>query len=85
MAASYQAIQSWLEEAKATGARWLIVVCDTYDYEDYPVAIKPDEDFWAKFAEFNGNNMQRVMEVYDLEMDLKSQLDEQNAFHTPAR
>ena len=85
MAASYQQIESWVEEAKAEGARWLIVACDSYDYEDYPIAIRADEDFWKRFEEYNGVNMQRVMEVYDLEGELMAQLDEERAFHVPPR
>ena len=85
MAADMKAIQSWVEEAAAEGARWLIVACDTFDHEDYPVAVNPDEDFWEKYDHYNGKNMQRIMEVYDLEMDLSEQLKEFRAMHLPVK
>lgn len=85
MAATREEIQNWLIEAKQSGARWLIVVCDSYDYEDYPVAINPNEDFWKRYDEYDGRNMQRIMEVYDLNVDLKSQLSETRSNHCPPR
>lgn len=44
----------------------LVVVCDTFDHEDYPVYVKLGQDVRKVVAEYNGPNMQRVMEVYDL-------------------
>jgi hypothetical protein len=85
MATSKEEIGFWVRGAKASGARWLLIVCDTFDYEDYPVKIKAEENFWIRYKEYNMENMQRVMEVYDLEMDLKSQLAEKRAWHLPAR
>lgn len=67
-------IREWLERGKAQGATHMIVVCDTYDYEDYPVFVMPGEDVKAKHAEYNGQNMQRVMEVYSYARDLEEQL-----------
>jgi hypothetical protein len=52
----------------------MIVVCDTYDYEDYPVYVKPGEDACEKVKEYNGPNMQRVMEVYSLTSPKEPQL-----------
>lgn len=51
----------------------MIVVCDTYDYEDYPVYCSK-EDFKEKFMSHNGVNMQRIMEVYDLEEPKEKQM-----------
>ncbi len=59
----------------------MIVVCDTFDHEDYPVYVKPGEDVRKKYAEYDGPNMQRVMEVYALHLDLESQLNEHRAKH----
>ena len=50
------------------------MVCDTFDHEDYPVYVKPGEDVRAIYAQYNGPNMQRVMEVYNLLWDRDSQL-----------
>ena len=74
-------IRSWLQRAKSEGATHVIVVCDTYDHEDYPVEVKPGEDVRKKFDEYNGKNMQRVMEVYNLSLDIDKQLLEHRAFN----
>ena len=59
----------------------MIVVCDTFSYDDYPVYVEPTEDVRKKAAKFNGPNMQRVMEVYSLSMDMETQMLETRAFH----
>lgn len=59
----------------------MIVVCDTYDHDDYPVFVKPDENVKDKFNEYNQKDMQRVMEVYSLKKDKESQMNEHRAFH----
>lgn len=74
-------IRSWLQRAKAEGATHMIVVCDTYDHEDYPVSVQPGEDARKKYDEYNGKNMQRVMEVYNLSIDIEKQLLEHRAFN----
>ena len=44
MAATRNDIKRWLAEARAQGATHMIVVCDTYDWEDFPVYVRPEED-----------------------------------------
>ncbi len=67
-------IRSWLHEGKAQGATHVIIVCDTFDYEDYPVYVRPGQDIRTRMAEFDDRNMQRVMEVYSLRRDIEEQL-----------
>jgi len=74
-------IRAWLERGKKEGATHVIVVCDTFDYGDYPVMVMPGENANEKFEEYCKKEMQRVMEVYDLRMDIESQLKERRAFH----
>ncbi len=66
-------IRKWLERGKEEGATHVIVVCDTFDYEDYPVMVSPGEDVREKETEYS-DNMQKVMEVYNLNMDIEEQL-----------
>jgi len=75
MAATKEDIQRWIEEAKEENATHMIVVCDTYDYDDYPVNVLPGDDLKEKVAEYNGKNMQKIMEVYDLSADIDEQLN----------
>lgn len=65
MAASLQDIAEWFERGKQDGATHLIVVCDTFDHDDYPVYTS-EPHFWQQYDAYNGKNMQRIMEVYDL-------------------
>ena len=59
----------------------MLVVCDTFDWEDYPVYVTKDEDVRKKYDEYNGPNMQKVMEVYSYSHNLEDQLNEGRAFH----
>ncbi len=63
-------IKDWFDEAKKIGSSHMIVVCDTFSHEDYPIGvyspIKGDEECLKRYNEHNGPNMQRVMEVYDI-------------------
>jgi protoheme ferro-lyase len=66
---SQQDIKQWLEDAKRKNATHMIVVCDSFDYEDYPVLVLPGQDVRKVFDEYSGKAMQRVMEVYALHLD----------------
>lgn len=66
MAATYEEIKAWFDEGVQKKATHLIVVCDTYDYDDYPKYVMPGEDVKAKIAEVRGQNMTKIMEVYNL-------------------
>ena len=81
MAASREDIRGWLNRGKDNGATHVVVVCDTFDHDDYPVFVMPGQDARAVADEHNGKNMQRVMEVYNLSMDITEQMNEHRAFH----
>lgn len=81
MAASREDIRDWLRRGKGKGATHMVVVCDTFDHDDYPVFVMPGEDARKKADEYNGKNMQRVMEVYNLGMDIDTQMAEHRAFN----
>lgn len=71
MKTTLEEIKQWAEEGLNKKASYMIVVCDTYDYEDYPVYVMPEEDLEKKKEHYDGNNMQRIMEVYDLAKPIK--------------
>jgi hypothetical protein len=77
--------EQWFDRGIEEGARYLIVACDTFSYDDYPVFVKENENFYKKYDELDGKNMQKIMEVYDLKMDKETQLNEQRAHHQPLR
>lgn len=76
MATTVEDIRRWLENAPE-GTHHMLVVCDTFDYEDYPVYVKEGEDTTKVAAKYNGQNMQRLMEVYSLtgKHSIESQLN----------
>lgn len=79
MAATWEEIHEWLMRGKREGATHVIIVCDTFEWEDYPVYVKPDENAPAKVEEYRGKSMQKVMEVYNLALDIDAQLKEYKA------
>lgn len=81
MTARQQDIKNWLEVGKAKNATHLIVVCDTFDYDDYPVFVMPGEDVRKKEEECRRRDMQRVMEVYNIQKDWGPQLAEYRSFN----
>jgi hypothetical protein len=84
MAASKEDIRRWLQEgSKDPDCTHVIVACDTFDYEDYPVYVKKGEDVQERIKEYSGKNMQRVMEVYSLtgKYSIAEQMKEGRAFH----
>jgi hypothetical protein len=58
-------VTRWLSDGVAKGAAHMIVVCDTFSYEDYPVYVMPNETLGDMRSKYSVS-MQRVMEVYDL-------------------
>jgi hypothetical protein len=64
MATTIEDLKAWFEEGKAKKATHMIVVCDTFDYEDFPIYVRAGEDVGVELTKRNGQNMQKVMEVY---------------------
>ena len=80
MAASKLDIIGWFDRGVDQGATHMIVVCDTYDWEDYPVYVSPDQDVHKIEKGYRGN-MQKVMEVYKLSLDRDTQMRQHRAFN----
>lgn len=81
MAATRQDINRWFEQGLNEGATHMIVVCDTFDYEDYPVYVSPGSNAREVAAQLGSQSMQQVMEVYAMHLDKAAQLMEFRAFH----
>ena len=71
MAASALEISKWFAEGVQKGSRYMVVVCDTFDHDDYPVFCATADEARRKAAK--PGQMQRVMEVYDLAESWASQ------------
>lgn len=74
-------ITQWLHRGQEKGATHMLVVCDTFDWSDYPVFVMPGEDARKRADENNGPNMTKLMEVYKLSEDWHTQLDQRRSFN----
>jgi len=81
MAASQQDISLWFDRGVESNATHLIVVCDTFSYDDYPVYVGAEENVHERIREIGTQEMQRVMEVYNLKLPKQPQLDEVRSFN----
>lgn len=74
-------IRGWLERGKEQGATHLFVVCDTFDWDDYPVFKNCTPEQAKEEAGRYPREMQKLMEVYRLDQDWDAQLDQRRAFN----
>ncbi len=81
MAATQKEIGEWFDRGVEQGATHMIIVCDTFDYDDYPVYVTPQQNVKEVESKYRDNNMQRVMEVYDLRKDKAAQLKQTRVFN----
>jgi hypothetical protein len=58
--------RSWIKRARKEKAAYIISVCDTFSYGDYPVFVGVTENLEKRKKEYDGVNMQRINEVIDL-------------------
>ena len=72
-------IGEWFDRGVEQGASHMLVVCDTFDYEDYPSFVDTVDEARKVFAK--PGDMQRVMEVYNLSMDKETQLNQNRVFN----
>lgn len=66
MAVSKQVFESWIVRGKNMGATHLISVCDTFDFDDYPVFVMPSDKLSEIEKEYDNHDMQRINEVIEL-------------------
>lgn len=77
MAATREDIEGWFKLGVAESKAYMLVICDTYDHSDYPSYF--DTADGAKAKKLHPGEMQRVMEVYDLRADMKTQMSQHRA------
>lgn len=59
-------MSSWIQRGKEQGSKYLLVVCDTFDYEYYPVYAANWDKMQEEYKRFNITNMQDVTKVIEL-------------------
>jgi len=83
MAANYEQIKTWVMNAKQDGAAFCLICWDSYDSDgegDYPVFVMPGESVQAAIDTAKRAD-DRIMECYDLSLDIEAQLAETRAWH----
>lgn len=63
---SRETLEQWFNRGVERKATHMIVVCDTFSYDDYPVYVLDAGQLENAKSQYDGVNMQRIMETYDL-------------------
>jgi hypothetical protein len=71
----------WFDEGLAQGYTHLIVVCNTFSDEDYPLYVEAYEDVQLVVKANDGVNLQEVIEVYNLSVDKNCQLAQERSLN----
>lgn len=74
MTATLQDIRGYVERGQKNGSTHVIIACDTFDHDNYPVFVSPEEKVQEKIDDINKAEMQRVDEVYNLQIPIEPQL-----------
>lgn len=74
MTATLEIIKAWFENGVSNSKAYMIVMHDTYDNGDYPVYY--DTADAARARKLDPRDHERVMEIYDLNVDMQEQLNQ---------
>jgi len=69
MATTPKMLSNWFDRGVENNQKWMVIICDTFDYEDFPVYFGESQvdDCKKRIREAqHGDNMQQLMEIYDL-------------------
>lgn len=67
LATTLEMLKSWFKEGQDLGATHMLVICDTFEYEDYPVYVGKGRDPKEVLNnKCKPDNMQKLMECYAL-------------------
>lgn len=77
MAATKEQIKKDLYYGVGKGYSHMVMICDTFDYEDFVVYVDKEKDIKDVLSQYQGiNNMYKIMEVYNYSIDLEEQLNQ---------
>jgi|SRR5688572_30253883 len=76
-------LRDWLQDGTAKGATHMLVVCDTFNYENFPVYVLPSQNVFlvADRHRTEPEKMRKLMEVYSYALPLEPQLAQRRAAH----
>ena len=64
MTATYDDVSAWFDDGLAKGANHMLVVCDTFDHDNYPVYILDGQGVHERIAQLETQPLLRIDEVY---------------------
>lgn len=67
-------VTTWLRDAKRRGSTHLIIAFDTVKRNPFPVYVGTDASVQQKIKSFNDNNFVRAIEVYNMKMNIDTQI-----------
>lgn len=67
MAVTAQEFEGWIKRGIENDHKYMISVCDTFDYEDYPVYCDDEKGLEEMKAKYDGKEMQRINEIVNLD------------------
>lgn len=74
-------LSEWFDQGILERATHMIVVVDEFDHEDYPVFVGADQDAQVLVeTTYSGQNMQQMMEVYNLSKPKEEQLNRRRCY-----
>jgi hypothetical protein len=76
MSTTVDTLRDWFNTGLQQGATHMVIKCDTFDYEDYPVYVSRGTD---PRSEQGGSD--RVMECYSMAIPFAQQASEYRAYH----
>jgi hypothetical protein len=59
----------------------MIVVCDTFHHNDYPVYVMPNQKVKKVGEGYDERSSQKIIEVYNLSMNMENQLNKDRVFN----
>lgn len=75
-----ETIKEWVLEGKEDGATHVVIMRDTFDGSTSPVNVMPGENV-RDIAVDNEEDMEMVVEVYNLALNIDDQLQEYRAMN----
>jgi hypothetical protein len=81
MATTSNEIRTWLNRGMDEEATHVIVVTDTFNYEDYPYFVKSGENIKEIIEQYEKSSLTRITEIYNMSMDIEAQLNEKRTYN----
>jgi len=67
-------VTTWIHDAKRRGSTHLIIAFDIAKHNPFPVYVNSNTSVQTKIKSFNDNNFVRAIEVYNLKLDIDTQV-----------